>query len=327
MFHTRITELLGIRYPIIQGGLLWISHAEFAAAVSNAGGLGVITALSFGSKKEIKEEIRRAKDLTDKPFAVNVSMFPQPVLGERTEECFEAILEEGVGVVETGGRNPEFHVPRLKEAGVTVIHKVAAIRHAQKAESAGVDAVTMVGYECAGHPGMDDVTTLILISKATKALKIPVIAGGGFYDGRGLLAALALGAEAILMGTRFFLTRECWAHPRIKESLLRATERDTMVIERSIRNAARVFRNRPAQTTLEMEERGATLEELLPVISGQMGKKAYEDGDPDGGIIACGQVVGLIDEVKSISEVIQEIVEGARDIYLRLGSKLGVAPP
>lgn len=323
MFKTRITEMLGIEYPIIQGGMQWLATAELASAVSNAGGLGIITALSFENKRRLKEEIKKCKELTEKPFGVNVSMLPDTAGGERTEEYFDAIIEEGVTVVETAGRSPEPYLPKLKEAGIKVIHKVPAVRYAQTAERVGVDAVTVVGFECAGHPGMDDVTTLILVQKATRILKIPVIAGGGICDAKGFVAALALGAEGVLMGTCFMLTHECWAHPRIKEQLLHATELDTMIIERSIQNAARVMKNKAAEQALTMEERGATLEELLTVISGQLGLKAFQEGDLDAGVITCGQVVGLIDDLKAIPEVIDEMVNGAREIYKRLGTVLG----
>jgi NAD(P)H-dependent flavin oxidoreductase YrpB (nitropropane dioxygenase family) len=323
MFKTRITEMLNIEYPIIQGGMQWLSTAELAAAVSNAGGFGIITALSCGSREGLRAEIRKCKALTDKPFGVNCSMLPDVTSGERTEEYVDAIVEEGVTAVETAGRTPAPYLPRLKEAGIKVIHKVPAVRYAQTAERLGVDAVTMVGFECAGHPGMDDVTTFILVQKAARALNIPVIAAGGICDAKGFVAALALGAEGVLMGTRFMLTHECWAHPRIKEQLLHATELDTMIIERSINNAARVIKNRAAERALEMEQRGVTLEELLTVISGQLGLKAFQEGDMDAGVISCGQVIGVIDTLKGVKEVIDEIVDGAHEIYRRLG-KMGI---
>jgi NAD(P)H-dependent flavin oxidoreductase YrpB (nitropropane dioxygenase family) len=319
MFKTRITEMLNIDYPVIQGGMMWLATAEFAAAVSNAGGFGILAALSSGSGEGLKEAIRKCKDLTDKPFGVNVSMLPDLASDKKIEEYFDAIVTEGVAAVETAGRNPEPYLPKLKEAGIKVIHKVPAIRHAQRAEKIGVDAVTIVGFECAGHPGMDDVTTFILLQKAARELSIPVIAGGGICDAKGFVAALALGAEGVLMGTRFMLTHECWAPQRIKEQLLQATELDTMIIERSINNAARVIKNQAALRALGMEQRGATLEELLTVISGQVGLKALQDDDIDAGVIACGQVVGVIDTLKSVKEVIDEIVDNTRVIYRRLG--------
>ncbi len=319
MFRTRITEMLGITYPIIQGGMMWLSNAELASVVSNAGGFGIIAALSCGNKEGLRAEIRKCKALTDKPFGVNVSMLPDVTSVEKTDEYIDAILEEGVTAVETAGRTPEPYLHRLKEAGIKVIHKVPAVRYAQTAEKLGVDAVALVGFECAGHPGMDDVTTFILLQKAARELNIPVIAAGGICDARGFVAALALGAEGVLMGTRFMLTYECWAHQKIKERLIQATELDTMVIERSIQNAARVIKNRAAERALGMEQRGTTLEELLTVISGQLALKAFQEGDSDAGVISCGQVIGLIDTLKSVREVIDEIVEGAHEIYQRLG--------
>ena len=312
--------MFGIEYPIIQGGMMWLSDAELAAAVSNAGGLGIITALSFQTKERFIQEIRKCRDLTDKPFGVNISMLPDIQPGERTDEYFDAVIEEGVPIIETAGRNPEPYLSKLKQAGVKVIHKVPGVHYAQTAEKIGADAVTVVGFECAGHPGMDNVTTLILVQKATQTLTIPVIAGGGICDAKGFVAALALGAEGVLMGTRFMLTHECWAHPRIKEWLLKATELDTMIIERSIQNAARVIRNKAAERALELEEDGADLEELLTVISGKLGLKAYQEGDINTGVISCGQVIGLIENLESVQEVIQEIVKGAREIHQRLGA-------
>jgi NAD(P)H-dependent flavin oxidoreductase YrpB (nitropropane dioxygenase family) len=320
MFKTRITEMLGIEYPIIQGGMMWLATSGLAAAVSNAGGFGIIAALSCGSRERLRDEIQKCKGLTDKPFGVNISMLPDVTSEERTEEYIAAIVREGVTAVETAGRTPEMYLPRLKEAGIKVIHKVPAVRDAQPAERLGVDSVTIVGFECAGHPGMDDVTTFILVQKAARLLSIPVIAAGGICDAKGFVAALALGAEGVLMGTRFMLTHECWAHPLIKERLLQATELDTMVIERSIQNAARVIRNRAAERALAMEQRGVTLEELLTVISGQLGLKVFQEGDMDAGVIACGQVVGLIDQIEGVEEVIDEIVKGAQEIYRRLGN-------
>jgi NAD(P)H-dependent flavin oxidoreductase YrpB (nitropropane dioxygenase family) len=317
MFKTRITQMLGIEYPIIQGGMMWLSTAELAAAVSNAGGFGIITALSCGSKEGLRQEIHKCKGLTDKPFGVNVSMLPRLTANDQTEGYFDVIIEEGVTGVETSGRNPEPYLPRLKQAGIKVIHKVPAVRFAQKAESVGVDAVTLVGFECGGLPGMDDVTTFILIQKATKVLNIPVVAGGGICDAKGFMAALALGAEGVLMGTRFMLTDECWAHPQIKERLLQATELDTVLVARSIQNASRVIKNQAAVRALEMEQRNATLEELRTIVNSQVGLKTLQEGDADGGIIACGQVIGLISDLKRVGEVIQEMVNGAEEICRR----------
>ena len=320
MFETRLTKLLGIKYPIIQGGLQWLATAQLASAVSEAGGLGIISSLSFPDRDSLRKEIRKIRERTEKPFGVNLSMLPELTKGDRTEEILDILLEERVPVVETSGRSPEPFIHKLKSEGIKLIHKVPSARFAKKAESIGADATTIVGFECGGHPGMDDVTSLVLIPSVANSLHIPIIAGGGIADARGFLAALTLGADGVLMGTRFVATQECPAHPKIKEWFVKAKETDTMVIQRSIRNAARVIRNKAAEKTLSMEERGASLEELLTIISGQMGQKALSDGDLEGAIIACGQCVGLINEIKSVKEVIEDIVQGAQSILERLNS-------
>lgn len=320
MFNTRLTQLLGIQYPIIQGGLQWLATAQLASAVSEAGGLGIISSLSFPDRDVLRKEIRRMKELTKKPFGVNLSMLPELTKEDRTEEILEIILEEKVPVVETSGRSPEPFIQSLKREGIKLIHKVPSARFARKAESIGADAVTLVGFECGGHPGMDDVTSLVLIPIAADSIRLPIIAGGGIADARGFLAALALGADGVVMGTRFVATQECPAHPRIKEWFVRARETDTMMIQRSIRNAARVIRNKAAEKTLALEQKGATLEELLTVISGQMGKKALDEGDMEGAIIPCGQCVGLVHDIKSVKEVIDEVIQGAQSILQKLNS-------
>lgn len=315
---TRVTELLGIKYPIIQGGMQWLSRAEFAAAVSNAGGLGIITAATHPGKKELIEEIRKTRELTDKPFGVNISMLPEVGPKDKTMEYVEAVIEEKVPVVETSGRSPEEFVPYLKKAGIKLLHKVPAVRYAKKAERIGADAVIIVGFECGGHPGMDDVTTMILTPKTVDSVSIPVIAGGGIADARGFVAALAMGAEGVVMGTRFVATTESLAHPKFKEWIVNAQETDTVIIQRSIRNAARVMRNAAAEKVLEMEARGASLEELLTVISGKVGRRALFEGDLEGGTFAIGQCIGLINEIKPVKDVIEEIVRGAEEILSRL---------
>jgi NAD(P)H-dependent flavin oxidoreductase YrpB (nitropropane dioxygenase family) len=320
MFKTRITEMLGIEYPIIQGGRMWLADAKLAAAVSHAGGFGIIAALSCKGGEGLRREIKRCRELTDKPFGVNISMLPDVASGERIEEYLDVIVAERVAAVETSGRTPEPYLSRLKDAGIKVIHKCPAVRYAQTAERLGVDAVALVGFEGAGHPGMDEVTTFVLIQKAARVLTIPVIAAGGICDARGFVAALVLGAEGVLMGTRFMMTRECWANERIKEWLANATELDTMIIERSINNAARVIKNQAAARALAMEQRGATLAELLTVINGQLALQAYQGGDIDAGVISCGQIIGAIDAVKTVKEVIAEIVKDAHSIYRRLGA-------
>jgi len=326
VFQTRITRLFGVTYPIVQGGLHWLATARLASAVSEAGGLGLISSLSFPDQEALREEIRRMKQLTKKPFGVNLSMLPEIVKVDRTDEILEVMIEEGVPVIETSGRSPEPFVRRLKKEGIKLIHKVPSVRFAQKAESMGADAVTVVGFECGGHPGMDDVTSLVLIPRVSDTVKIPIIAGGGIADARGFLAALALGAEGVVMGTRFIPTHECPAHPRIKEWFVKARETDTLMIQRSIRNAARVMKNRAAERALAMEQRGATLEELMTVISGDLGKKALDEGDLDSAVIACGQCVGLIHEIKTVKEVIEETVRDAQTLLEKLSTLIRKEP-
>jgi nitronate monooxygenase len=321
--RTRITEMLGIEYPIIQGGMQWLSRAELAAAVSNAGGLGIITAATHRTREDLRNEIRKTRELTDRPFGVNISMLPEVTPQDMTQVYVETVIEERVPVVETSGRSPEPFVRYLKEAGIKLLHKVPAVRFAKKAESVGADAVIIVGFECGGHPGMDDVTTLILVPRAVDEVSIPVIAGGGIADARGFVAALALGAEGVVMGTRFVATTECIAHPNFKDWMVRHKETDTVLILRSIRNALRVMRNAAAEKVLAMEEQGAPLEELLTVVGGQVGLKALLEGDVESGTFAVGQAIGLIHDVKPVAEVIREMVEGAEKILSRLQGALG----
>ena len=321
MFKTRITELFGIKYPIIAGGMHLLSRAELVAAVSNAGGLGILASTTFETKEELREEIRKTRSLTNKPFGVNLNLFP--MMRQRSvEEDIDLFIDEGVGIVESSGASPEPYVHRLKEAGVKIIHKVPAVRFAQKAESVGVDAVTIVGFECAGHPGMDDVTSLILVPLTADALKIPVVAGGGFCDARSFVAALALGADGVMMGTRFVATHECIVHPKIKEWLVKAKETDTTLIDRSLGLPMRVIKNKPAEKALEMDKRGASLEELLTVISGELGRKAWIEGDIEAGVVSLGMAVGRIHEIVSVKKAIDDIIEEAQTICKRLNLSL-----
>lgn len=316
--HTKITELFGIQYPIIQGGMQWLATAEFAAAVSNAGGLGILNATRFQDTGGLVEEIRKMRTLTDKPFAVNISMLPKKDVKDHTAEYFSAVLQERVPVVETSGRSPKEYIQKLHDRGIKLIHKCPAVRYAKSAERAGADAVTLVGFECAGHPGMDDVSVMTLIPKAADELSIPVVAGGGIADARGFVAALALGAEGVVMGTRFVATEECAIHSNFKQKILDMEETDTMLVQRSLRNANRVLKNAAAQKTLEMESRGATIEELLAVISGRIQRGCYESGDTEGCLYPIGQCAGLIHEVKTVKEVIEELVGGGREILQNL---------
>ncbi len=316
---TRITELFGVDYPIIQGGMMWVSRAELVAAVSNAGGLGILSALTFPSPEELAAEIKRTRELTDKTFGVNITLLPT-LRPKDIDGYFDVVIKGGIKVVETAGRSPEPYMERLKVAGVKVIHKCTAVRFARKAERIGCDAVSIDGFECAGFPGEEDITSLILIPLTADALEIPVVASGGFGDGRGLVAALALGAEGINMGTRFMATQESPVHARVKEWLVQASERDTVLLLRSLRNTERILRNPAAEKILEMEKQGATLEELAPFITGKEGEKLLETGDLDKGLLGVGQVVGLIHDIPTVKQLIDGIVHEAEEVISYLGA-------
>ncbi len=320
MLKTRVTELFNIKYPIIQGGMMWVSRAELVGAVSNAGGLGILTALTFSSPEELVAEIRKTKEITDKPFGVNFTFLPT-LRQINYEEYIDAALGEGVRIVETAGRSPEPYMPRLKAAGVKVIHKCTAVRFARTAQRIGCDAVSIDGFECAGHPGEEDVTSLILIPLTADAVEIPVIASGGFADGRGLVAALALGAEGMNMGTRFLVTQESPVHPQVKQFLVQSSERDTMLVQRSLRNTARVLKNKVAEKVSQMEKEGATLEQLAPLISGQKEKEIFETGEIERGLLHCGQVVGHIRDIPTVKELIEKIISEAEEIMSRMSAQ------
>jgi nitronate monooxygenase len=313
MFETRITELFGMKYPIIQGGMMWVSRAELVAAVSNSGGLGILSALTFPTPEELAAEIKRTRQLTDKPFGVNITLLPA-LRPANIEGYLDAVINSGVKILETAGRNPELYVERLKAAGVKVIHKCTAVRFARTAQRIGCDAVSIDGFECAGHPGEEDVTSLILIPLAVDAVDIPVIASGGFGDGRGLVAALALGAEGVNMGTRFLATREAPGHARVKELLVTTTERDTVLLLRSLRNTMRVLRNRTAEKVLELERQGADIHQLESLISGRTGLKLLESGDVDNGLLTLGQVVGLVHDIPTVKELMDRIINDAEEV-------------
>ncbi|WP_447749321.1 NAD(P)H-dependent flavin oxidoreductase [Pseudomonas nicosulfuronedens] len=309
---TRITELLGIRYPIIQGGMMWVGRAEMAAAVSNAGGLGILTALTQPTPEALGEEIERCRTLTDKPFGVNLTLLPS-INPPPYERYLDVIIASGVKVLETAGNNPGEFIARAKAAGMTVIHKCVAVRHALKAQSLGVDAVSIDGFECAGHPGEDDVSGLVLIPLAARRLQVPVIASGGIADGEGMAAALALGAEGVNMGTRFCATLEAPIHENIKRSLVGATERDTRLIFRTLHNTARVLRNPISEEVVSIEKRGnAQFEDIRHLVAGARGRAALESGEADDGIVTAGQCVGLIDDIPSCAELLERMVRECR---------------
>ncbi len=319
MLKTRVTDMLGIEYPILQGGMLWVSRAELVAAVSNAGGLGILSSWTFSTVAELRQEIQKTKALTNKPFGVNLPIAPalRPL---DVDGVTDAIIVEGVKIVETAGRITKPLVDRLRENGVKVLHKCTAVRFARTAERMGCDAVIIDGYECGGHPGEDDVTSLILIPLTRDAIEIPVIAAGGFADGRGLVAALALGAEAVLMGTRFMATQESPVHYGVKKHLVLSSERDTVLLLRSLRNTARVLRNTAAQKVIEMECKGVKLEDLAPLISGIGERTVFETGDLEKGLVHCGQSVGLVRDIPTVKELVDRIMKEANDIIARFAA-------
>lgn len=318
MFKTRITEMLGIDHPILCGGMQWISRAEFVASVCNAGGIGFITAESFETPEDLRNEIKKMRDLTDKPFGINISMVPEFGVPERSLQFCDVVVEEGIKVVETAGRSPKPLMPILKDAGITVIHKMTSIRHAESAQKLGVDAVTLIGYGSGGHIGMDNVASFIMIPMAVSRLDIPVIAGGGVADGKGFLGALAMGAEAVLMGTAFFATQESPAHDAIKDRLVQTKETDTCLLLNSIHNPIRCVKNKLADECLALEENNASFEEIICAVAGGKGKLAYDSGDTEISPIACGQIVGAIKEIKTVKQVIDDMVAEAGILTKRL---------
>jgi NADH:quinone reductase (non-electrogenic) len=317
---TGITELLGIEYPIIQSGMQWVGYAELASAVSNAGGLGILSALTQPTPDDLRREIERCRGMTDKPFGVNLTILPA-VTPPPYAEYLDAIIDSGVTIVETAGNNPKDLVPPLKEHGIKIVHKCTSLRHALSAERHGVDIVSIDGFEGAGQLGQDDVSSLILIPSAVRALNIPLVASGGIGDGRGMAAALALGAQGISMGTRFMCTREAPVHDNIKQALVAASERDTNLMFRSMHNPARVLRNSVSSEVVAMQERGARFEDVQPLVAGGV-KAALRSGDVEGGIIIAGMVIGLIDDVPTCAELIERIVRDCRE---HLQSAIAVA--
>jgi nitronate monooxygenase len=326
---TRITEMLGIERPIIQGGMHFVGFAELAAAVSNAGGLGIITALTQKTPELLAKEIARCREMTDKPFGVNLTFLPA-FTAPPYPEYIRAIIEGGVKVVETAGRNPEPFMPYLKAAGIKVIHKCTSVRHSLKAEAIGCDAVSVDGFECGGHPGEDDVPNFILLPRAAEELRIPFVASGGMADGRSLVAALALGADGINMGTRFMATREAPIHENVKRAIVAASELDTRLIMRRLRNTERVLRNAGVEKLLEIERaRGDSLriDDIHDQVAG-IYPRVMRDGEVDAGAWSCGMVAGLIHDVPTVKELVERIVRQAEEIVgSRLASMVGGTVP
>jgi NAD(P)H-dependent flavin oxidoreductase YrpB (nitropropane dioxygenase family) len=313
MLKTRFTEMFGVEHPIAQGGMQWVGRATLVSAVANAGALGFITALTQPTPEALTEEIARCRDWTDKPFGVNLTILPS-IKPPPYAEYRQAIIEAGIKIVETAGNKPQEHVDEFKKHGIKVIHKCTSVRHALSAERMGVDAISIDGFECAGHPGEDDVPGLILIPAAADKVKIPMIASGGFGDGRGLVAALALGAEGINMGTRFMATKESPIHENVKQQMVENDERATELIFRTMRNTSRVAKNLISTKVVEMERGGAAFEDVRELVAGTRGRVVYETGDPDHGIWSAGQIQGLIHDVPSCAELIHRIVADAEAI-------------
>jgi len=311
---TRFTELCGIDYPIVQGGMMWIGRAELAAAVSNAGGLGILTALTQPTPDALRKEIERCRSMTNKPFGVNLTILPS-MTPPPYAEYRKAIIESGIKIVETAGHNPQEHVADFKSNGIIVVHKCTAVRHALSAERMGVDAISIDGFECAGHPGEDDIGGLVLIPAAADKVKIPMIASGGFGDGRGLVAALALGADGINMGTRFCATVEAPIHDRAKQLLVSNDERGTNLIFRSLKNTARVGKNSVSDKVVELLKKpDAKFEDVAHLVKGAQGRVLLENGDLDAGLIWAGQIQGLIRDIPTVAELMNRIVTEATDI-------------
>ena len=313
MLRTRFTELFGVEHPIVQGGMQWVGRAEFVASVSNAGALGILTALTQPSPDELAREIDRTRQLTNKPFGVNLTILPtlKPV---PYDDYLEVIIDSGVKIIETAGRSPGPYMERLKQAGIKVIHKCTSVKHALKAEQLGVDVVSIDGFECAGHPGENDIPGLVLFPRATEEVRIPVIASGGIADARGLVAALALGCEGVNMGSRFLATREAPIHDSIKQQILQADENSTKLIFRPLRNTLRIFDNSVAKHILEMEAAGKGIDEIGPVASGQKGRIVFEQGSREAGVWAAGISIGLVHDVPTVEELISRMVREASAI-------------
>ncbi|WP_093422751.1 NAD(P)H-dependent flavin oxidoreductase [Tranquillimonas alkanivorans] len=318
---TPLTERFGLRLPVVAGGLMWLSDADYCAAAAKAGLLPFITAASFPEPGDLRAEIARCRDLAGgRPFGVNVSMLPKLVPGEKTEDVFRLIIDEGIKVVETSGRNPEPYVPLLKEAGVTIVHKVPSVRFAVKAQSVGVDMVAIVGAECGGHPGMDLVGSMVNLSLAERRLTVPYLIGGGIGTGAQIVAALATGAAGVVMGTRFLAASELRAHAGYKDALVAASERDTALTMSSVRNTIRTLKNETTEIVarLEREKPEIGIEELMPYVSGRIGREAYRVGDTSRGMLSAGQALGFVESSEPFEAIAATLEEDARTALARL---------
>ena len=314
MLKTRITDLFGIEHPVIQGGMQWVGYAELVSAVSNAGALGILTALTQPTPEDLAKEIERTREMTDKPFGVNLTVLPT-INPPPYEEYAQAIVGSGVKIVETAGRSPEPFMELFKEYDVKVIHKCTSVRHALKAQSVGVSAITIDGFECAGHPGEDDIPSLVLLPQAAEALDVPVAGCGGFSDAKSMVAALALGGEAIVMGTRFMATQEAGIHQNVKEKMTEADELSTNLMFRTMHNTARVFKNSVSDQVVEIESTGnATFEDVKDLVAGQRGRIVFEEGDLEHGIWSAGISVARVKDVPTCKEMVSRLVSEAEEI-------------
>jgi NADH:quinone reductase (non-electrogenic) len=313
MLTTKFTEVFGVEHPIVQGGMQWVGRAKLVAAVANAGALGFITALTQPTPQDLADEITRCKDLTDKPFGVNLTILPT-INPPPYDEYRKVIVNAGITIVETAGSNPASHLPMFHDGGIKVLHKCTSVRHAVKAQSLGVDGISIDGFECAGHPGEDDIPGLVLIPAAAEKIEIPMIASGGFADARGLVAALALGADGINMGTRFMCTRESAIHQNVKAAIVAGSELDTELIFRPLRNTARVASNTVSREVVEILNGGGQFDDVKDLVAGMRGRTVFDDGDVDAGVWTVGTAMGLINDVPSVEELVNRIVCGAAEL-------------
>lgn len=322
-FDTRITNLFGIRVPVLAGGMHWLSTPEYVAGAAKAGIMGFLSAASYPDIDALRAAIRECRALCgDAPFGVNVSMLPKASEGERTPALFQAVIDENVAFVETSGRNPAAFLPMLRDAGIKVLHKVSTLRHAISAQALGVDAVAIVGAECGGHPGVDMIGTFVQGAIAAQKLTIPVVIGGGVGTGAQLVAALALGADGVIIGTRFLAADEVWAHEGYKQCLINANEADTALVLTTLNNTARILNNETAFIVQTMEAQGADIEELRPHIRGALGRQAYESGDCTLGMLSVGQAVGFVEKRESIAAIIEAFEREAAAAMAQLRGKI-----
>ncbi len=316
--QTRVTQILGSKYPLVMGTMGYQSTPEFVAAAANAGIFACLSSVMSRTTQALRERIRETKSLTDKPFGININLFPM-ISPLPHEEYIDAALEEGITVFETSGRSPENLAPRIKKGNAVFMHKCARLRDAKTAERVGADIVEIVGFECGGHPSRENITSLVLIPQVVDAVKIPVIAGGGLADARGIVAAFALGAEGVLMGTRFLATKECPIPPSFKNRLLECQSTDSIFVMRTLSDPMRALRNKLTMTVQEMEDKGATQDEIIHMLAGEKSLKAMEAGDVENTLLACGQIIGLVHDIPTVKELVEKIISETTAVYQRLG--------